>query len=264
MPWKKPAWVGKLFSRKKPEAKAPAAKQSWKTLIDVKRLSFSRGKDKHLVRIGHPETQYGDVYAGRMRFKNGKSYAVAIKVFKKPMDDETAIKTQQVIAELRKAGVRVPKSSMFQVAKGPFAGKWVKVSQLFGSVSKGSKLSSKSHFRITDPGARRQAIFELTKTANAGYYPAPDLIEPFTDAKKGVIPLDFDLLVKFGKLPANECALELIDRINSITFNRPEQKSLFLIALESASLELKAELQRQALALGSSPRLSKSFRERSN
>ncbi|MFH1587577.1 MAG: hypothetical protein ABID38_07005 [Candidatus Diapherotrites archaeon] len=153
----------------------------WKTAEDVERLNIGK------KRIGG--YMVGDIYVGRIHFKSGSVHRVAVKRFKKPMDDKHAAKYKTAITELKEAGVRLPKMGMYKLPSG----EWVQVSQLFGSTARGSRLWNKSFLSQDLPEAKDklvEGIVELTKVANIGYEPARDLLEPFINSSKGFMPID--------------------------------------------------------------------------
>jgi len=146
---------------------------------------------------------YGRVCFGRMKFQGGKTQRVAIKVFKEPLSDEKASNYQKVIDDLRNAGVRIPKMAMVKIDTGRFnEPEWVQVSQLFGSISKGSKIATNSPWEHINLAQFEEGVVELTKAFNAGYYPSMEFFEPFRDSSKGGIPIDLDLLVEYSGISA--------------------------------------------------------------
>jgi len=227
-------------------------KKPWKKPSDVSRLTFSKSHKGELIRIGGKNR--GDIYVGRMRFKNGTVHRVAIKTFKgRLLDDELAKDYQKVIEDLRDGGVKLPKMAMLKIpTERTPTGEWVQVSQLFGSSKKGSKIETP--YEIKTGKGRAEAITELTKVANAGYRPHGDLLQPFKKQSKGVIPFDLDTVVRAGKVSyenraqylkwmienlAEDCKKhEKLSRIGEIK----ERKRLLNIAIETASSEMKETL----------------------
>lgn len=244
--------MARLFSKKS------AKKKPWVSPTQVESLMFSRTKSGEVVRIGG--FHYGDVYIGRIRFRgptgveNAKRTnpwkRVAIKTFKTPLDAKKAQRYQKVIADLRKAGVRLPKMGMVKMRtrKCP-GGEWVQVSQLFGSTERGSKIVNKSNLNIKTKKGRREAIEEFIKVANAGYFPEVDLPEPFKNKRKGIIPLDLDRIVELSlarmitATPERRAAflMEAIELLAKSTTNR-EYRQLHRTALEAASPEMRKAL----------------------
>lgn len=191
---------------------------------------------------------FGKVFVGRLKLKDGKRPRVAIKRFINSLSHDEAKRYQQTIVDLHNAGVRIPKMGMVLLPPGTQIGnevlkysEWVQVSQLFGSTEKGSKLVGKSHFKITDPKAKVEALIELTKVANAGYYPAEDIVEPFRVQAKGVIPFDIDMLAIEGKTDVMTRAEKIVDIINDL-FPHSERAYAFEIANETAIPELRQAL----------------------
>ena len=60
----------------------------WKSKQQVQKVSFSRGKNKKLVKIGSGTN--ARVYAGRIKFEGSKARRVAIKVFRIPLTAKEA------------------------------------------------------------------------------------------------------------------------------------------------------------------------------
>ena len=179
--------------------------RQWKPPSQAARVTFAKIAGGKHTRLGG--TTHGDVFVGRLHFKDGSTSRVAIKVFREhhKLTDAKARQYQQVIDELKGARFRIPKMGMMKMPNG----EWVQVSQLFGSTVKGSKIVDKSWFKIPTEKGRREAMRKLTKLANLGYKPVWDLIEPFKKVSSGIIPIDIDLLVEFGKIPVEERAVEL-------------------------------------------------------
>lgn len=186
----------------------------------------------------------GHVFIGRLRFGKGKPKRVAVKIFKHELTDEMAAQYQQAIRKLSEAGVRLPKMAMY---KHPEHG-WVQVSQLFHSKG-ASKIVEKSWFWIENQAARREAIDQLARVANAGYFPALDLVEPFTDNKKGIIPFDLDYVVsghkKYEKGDGGNTEI-LVKAINELGKTSEEKRDLLQIALTIAP-RLTTHIQKHAL-----------------
>ena len=230
-------------------ARAKRKSSPWKKLRDVREVTLSKGKNGNGVKIGRGA--FGNVYIGRIKFKDGSIRRVAVKVFKDPIDNKTAYKYMQVIEDLRNAGVRIPKMGMVLVNKenlpvqeqsSKSSGKeWVLVSQLFGSSGKKSKL-----FRpmgLSEFNAKMEAAMEFAKVMNAGYAPYSDLIEPFKERKKGVLPFDIDLLVKNGKIPVDVRAIYFFTSfIRFVPTNAVERDALFKTALLYSNPEMKRAL----------------------
>ncbi|MBU0636524.1 hypothetical protein KKE06_05865 [Candidatus Micrarchaeota archaeon] len=157
------------------------------------------------------------------------------------MDVARAQVYQKVINDLVKAGVRLPKMAMTKLPSG----EWVQVSQLFGSTRKGSKIVDKS-FYIETREARKEAVVELTKIANAGYYPTRDSFERFKDISKGIIPFDLDNQVSLGKSSPAKLAEHLAWQIgNNLSTTPQEVRELMAIAIKSADFKLKRQLKKR-------------------
>lgn len=207
----------------------------WKKPSDVKKLTFSKNRAGGLRRIGGAD--YGDVYIGRMRFKDGTVHRVAIKKFKDALTDSAAKKYQLAIHRLRKAGVGLPKMGMVKLH-----GNWIMVSQLFGSVRRRSKFSEKG--MIKTQKAKIETIKILTKVANAGFYPHGDIIEPLKAPATGVIPIDLDKIVMVKNPSAAEQALSLTSTINGFGTSSKSERLLFNTAVETANPKLRAALEK--------------------
>lgn len=212
------------------------------------RVKFSLGIEGTPVRIGGHG--YGDVYIGRMRFRDGKWKRVAIKVFREQLSYEKASSYRACIARLLKAGVRLPKMGLVKMKtqRAP-DGEFVQVSQLFGSTSMGSKMTNKADGNFKTGKARLEAVAELTKVANAGYMPETDLIEEFSGGK-GAIPIDLDTIVKyrskFGPAKIDDISNSLVKVIEDIggTVEADEYKALYEIAFKFASPALRENLKK--------------------
>lgn len=217
-----------------------------------RRATFSKGKNGGFLKIGG--NAFGIVYAGRL-WLGAKPIRVAIKTFYTPLTDAAAQSYQRVISDLRAAGVRLPKMGIIKIPTRVHPeGEWVQVSQLFGS-SKGSKIAAKSQFFISNPAGRREAIAELTKVANAGYMPCSDIVEPFKEASKGIMPLDIDQPAR--ELYENQPSMRylpdykqrqadmLFNLINQSYFSSDEKRQLLELSISVASPELKTLLAKK-------------------
>ncbi len=214
--------------------------EQWKKPNPKTTLTLTSEKDPVSGRLPYRRIGgfgYGNVYLGRLHLEGDKVKRVAVKVFDNALSDQTAAKYQKVIEDLSKAGVRLPKMAMY---KHPKHG-WVQVSQLFFSKGK-SKIVNKSNMKLNCHKDRIEAIRELTKCANAGYYPAYDLVEPFKD-RQGVIPMDLDEIVRLGKFDTRTLGLQLDDHIAWLG-KKGRKQEFFQAALETANPELQQELQR--------------------
>lgn len=234
---------------------------------DVQRVKFARDGSGNPVCISG--SNLGKIYMGRLAFRDGSIHRVAIKVFKFKLSDYEAEKHSATISDMRKAGVRLPKMAILKMPteRSP-EGEWVQVSQLFGSTKKGSKIVGKSWREITTaegriegrweiktPEGQLELVRELTKVANAGYAPsAPDVFEPFKDPRKGVIPIDLDMLHKaYDPMHAADTLshfITLLAKTNNL--QKRERKALFAIAMKTASPELKENLKIKMRSSGQS------------
>ncbi len=215
------------------------------SMPQIKNLRFVEHREEPRKLGGNA---FGKIYFGRLKLKEGKRPRVAIKRFINPLTSEEAKAYQQVIEDLHNAGVRLPKMGLILLPEGTKIGtevlqdpEWVQVSQLFGATEKGSKLINKSNFKITDPTAKVEALIELTKVANAGYYPAEDLVEPFITQSKGVLPFDIDLIAIEGKTDIITRAEKLVDIIYDL-YPKAERINAFEICHNVAIPELRQAL----------------------
>jgi len=262
----------------------------WKTASDVRRVAFSvkrdrkgrpvdaqgRWVDEYGVRIselglnvpfrigGHARA---DVYAGTVALTGRSKQRVAIKVFNLALSDKDVHKFRGIITDLRSAHVKLPKMDFVLVPVDDLrhAGipimptaiskehenmVWVQVSQLFGSLS-GSKIENKA--RLSDVKTAREGaefMTELTKAANAGYIPPQDLVEPFIQREKGVIPFDLDQLI-YLKSPnavarAQRLREYLMEMLESPAFGGRETalgQFFANVALNVANPEMREALQ---------------------
>lgn len=235
--------MAKRFVRKTRSFQAIKKRMPWKPAADVARISFSKDTAGGLIRIG--KGLYGNVFIGRIHFKDGSVQRVAIKKFKAKISGEIAEKYKQCIKDLRNAGVRIPKMSMIKLPSG----EWVQVSQLFGSVKKGSKMT-RGILSLYTIEQKSEAVQQFTKIANAGYFIAYDVIEAFKP--RGIIPIDLDSIARHGKVPVERRAYDLAETIyyyGLVEFDeeksRKERQRLAGIALNAASPELKEELRKK-------------------
>jgi len=233
----------------------------WKTPADVEWLRFSLGRDGKPVEIGGYAV--GFVFAGMIKFNDGSRQRVAIKRFNRMLSDDMAARYQQTIDDLREAVVDpdtgrsfLPKMAMVRLDG---TGEWVQVSQLFGrrdpqTCSIKSKIVNKNVFNnelidgycfdIKTLEGRVEAARLFTLTANAGYLPKNDLIEPFIMAEKGVIPIDIDLVVKAGRQRPPLCAKNLYQVIQRLCEGGFDAAAIYAGALETASPAIREELDK--------------------
>lgn len=227
---------------------------AWKTPEDVSLVTFSTDERGELIRLGG--NTRGNVYVGRMRFTDGSAHRVAIKRFHKNhrLSDEMAARYNTTISDLRESGVALPKMAAVKVKKGTHFGnlnlpddEWMQVSQLFGSSKRKSKLRHLTPFNAPEsPQAKRDSIEQLTRVANAGYWPAYDIVQPFKDREKGAVPIDIDI-ASFERRPTlTERAECLSDRILDWAGDaRGDLSRLYLTAHTNATPELRQALEKQ-------------------
>lgn len=218
-------------------------KNSLKTISTVKKLNFS-----HPATIGG--SNRGNVYVGRLHFKDGAKTRVAIKTFHNGLSTETAKAYQKVINDLISAGIPLPKMGMALIPAGTKIGdfkiptrEWVQVSQLFGSTKKGSKLVWKSHLELSHKEEKEDAAKMFGKVANLGYSPTIDFIEPFRH-KTGIVPIDIDLLVERKENTPKDKMETLSKTLRRMCKTKEEYRKLTIIALRQLSIE-KRKLARQ-------------------
>ncbi len=220
-------------------------KPTLKTILDAKKVNFS-----HAITIGG--SNRGNVYIGRLHFKDGKKPRVAIKTFHKGLTTEEARQYQKVINDLIEAGLPIPKMGMTLIPAGTKIGdykiptrEWVQVSQLFGSTKKGSKLVWKSHLELAHQEEKEDAAKMFGKVANLGYSPTIDFVEPFRH-KTGVVPIDIDLLVERKSHTPTEKMETLSKTLRRMSKTKEDYRILSIIALRQLSIE-KRKLAREKL-----------------
>lgn len=214
----------------------------------------ARGQPK---RIGG--NTIGDVYLARWLFparenmsgkhKNRQNVRVrvAVKVFKKPLSLEGANNYKRKIKKLHELGIGLPKMDLVKIPthRSP-EGEWVLISQLFYAGGK-SKLAGKSELKIPAYEGRREAITILVKVANAGLFPALDLVEHFAHPenpkRRGVVPIDPDEIVDETEWSQRgydkekfypSISDELLRAVNLLTNEPNEQRQLFHICISQA------------------------------
>jgi hypothetical protein len=228
----------------------------WLGPDEAKIVTFSANPEGEAVFIGGQT--HGKVYAGRIRAGDGSIHNVAIKRFNTPLSPQEVQLYRDVISDLQKAGVKLPKMmGMVELPKGTKVGKdelpqreWVQVTELLGSAKRGSRLVRKSKGTILSEKGRMEAALELTKVANSGWPPAADMFEPFTDPGRGIIVLDIDTVVRmhksFGRASPKERADWLLISLEEVSLHLSgddkERERLLRASLNCASPEIKAEL----------------------
>jgi len=163
---------------------------------DIKRINFSQDKYGNKILLGHGGI--GQIYIGRIIFKDNTVKRVAIKQFYNPINDALAEDYKKVINDLREIKLSsgkplIPKMDIVKIpTKEHPEGEWVLISQLFGSTIKGSKFYP---FQIPYSHQNVKEIGEIiAKLYNKGYS-ARDIFASFQD-KQGVILLDIDILAR--------------------------------------------------------------------
>jgi len=212
----------------------PPRLKPWKTRKSVSKLHITKPRGR-CVQIGSGSG--GRVFVGRIEFKDGSRHRVAIKIFHSMVSDKLAKHYDQTIHDLRKAGVKLPKMGMYKMN-----GRWVQVSQLFGSVKQGSKLGVGLKKRFVD---RIETAEIFTKVFNAGYNAFYDTIDSFK-RPKGVLPIDIDLIVQSGKSKKQmpERVEVLASQLKKISenFSPQEVSSIYNTALETINPNWRSEL----------------------
>ncbi len=163
---------------------------------DIKRINFSKDKIGNNILLG--KGSIGQIYIGRVIFKDNSVKRVAIKRFNNPINDALAGDYKKVISDLREIKLSsgkplIPKMDVVKIpTKEHPEGEWMLISPLFGGTIKGSKFYpnkiSYSHQNIREVGEI------IAKLYNKGYS-AIDLFAGFKE-KEGVIPLDIDILAR--------------------------------------------------------------------
>ena len=229
------------------------------TNLGIKRIYFSRtnAQKKSATAAIIGGRTMGRVYAGKVVLPNGKKQAVAIKLFKTALSAEQAKRYQTTIEDLRAAGVKIPRMAMVKLPKGTPLGSgalqhemWAQISQLFGSVKRGSKIQKINTLTFPTPETRMQATQELTKIANAGYLPVEDSIN-IMRTKRGIeiIPADIDYIVYHGKQSVERRAKLLAQTILKITNGPTEEYSKLLeAAIRTANPRLREYLEKEKLS----------------
>ncbi|MBN2127083.1 MAG: hypothetical protein JW703_01680 [Candidatus Diapherotrites archaeon] len=245
--------------------------RSFKSLMNeksVRRFSFI----EKAKQIG--QGRFGEVFLAKLFFSKGAGKKVAVKFFKSGffLNDSLAKEYNKIIFELMRAGVKIPKMRAVKLklrskmtkedfqkrvipiddSLVPFGynsrlsnGEWVLVSQFFGS-SAGKKLSDKSRLQLPTEESKFEALTELVKVANLGYYPPDDLVESIkTRNGFGAIPFDIDVLVRNGKKNPPELSEKMIDNLILISSDNFEFKKLLSFVLTRVSPVLKKHLEKK-------------------
>lgn len=171
------------------------------------------------------------IHTGRLALPGGGSRRVAVKLFRYPVDGELAAERQRCIERLVEAGVRLPRMFMHELDS-----RWVQVTPLFGSRSRGSKLSQPSRFyERMGESERRFAVEQLVRVAEAGYRPSMDLFVIFDDGTHRVVPIDLDLITEQPSLSIR--AQELVKLIIKLGETAEGRDELLKHARETSGLE---------------------------
>jgi hypothetical protein len=217
---------------------------------DAMMVSFSHDEKGEAIWIGG--RGFGDVFLGRVRLQDGSVGRVAIKVFREPLSDREVDEYKQTIRDLRAAGVRIPKMDFLKIGPvedlGIEAGTWVQVSQYFGKVKphgsgqrQTSKIRDTDHYPLNEEplDMKLEAMEEWTKCANAGYFPALDLLEALEmkDGKMGAIAFDFDSMVGDKQAPSR-LADKLLSNINEVASDDIEWDKMLEVAVKEANPDI--------------------------
>ncbi|MEI8364647.1 MAG: hypothetical protein WCF78_04285 [archaeon] len=200
------------------------------TEADVKKITFAK-KKKELIRVGKGSAV--DVYIGRVHFNEGIIKRVAIRRFKEPISNELANKYKKVIEDLKDirlgfdedfpdrnldAAKLFPKMEILKIKtlENP-NGEWVHVTQLFGGTTRGSKFQENNFIRLNAKNVE-EISWICANVIEKGYYPGHLFMS--LKNKKGVIPIDIDLLAEkqFLKTP-DEKAKALINSLRDYAEN---------------------------------------------
>jgi len=238
------------FLRRLFERRAKTNNNHWKIAEDVKRVTISGRKFKELgSRDFVPHElgcgQFGTAVIGRVKFKDGTERRVAVKHFHKPLSDLQAHKYQEVIDELKAAGINMPKVGMYKLPSG----EWVQVSSLFGSTKKGSKLFensfsfSSSDFVATGEKATLEVFEQSLKIANLGYKPMDDIFVIMAESYYPLI-MDFDLLVYGGKKKFNVVVKSIGDLYHKIKLAGVDERKLKALLVKNGNRKLVAAFEK--------------------
>lgn len=177
----------------------------WKGSADVRQIRFLQGPEGRPIKVG--EGKLGTIYAGKVKFHDGKIHRVAIKQFKWDRFFEAAPEgatmndfvraAEAGIQRARKLGIPIPKMALVKMPTRQHPeGEYVLVSQLFASTSKPYR--QRSHFKPNksisknDSLSVKQKALELQiKLMNKGINDT-DLLAAYRSPRKGVKPIDMD------------------------------------------------------------------------
>jgi hypothetical protein len=241
-------------------SKAGGQLNRWKTAGDIERINFTTRKyfqppmnEALLI----DEGGRGAVYFGRIKFKGVAPKRVALKVFHTPLSDKLVARYQQVIEDLRAAGLQLPKIGLVKIPVEKLKAAaittgyssqqkdvWIQVTPLFGSVRNPKKMYDKVMDSSVAPEHRADALKQLLKVVDAGYIPDAGLFA-MVPGKSGrrVMPFDIDIMAERGKRPLKERVKELVDCISMLSGPRDaEKEALTRLALSEAQPLIKRRL----------------------
>ena len=213
---------------------SPRASTSQRPIL---RLSYTRTSradpsPKRLARGG-----LGSIFLGRLHLPGGSRRRIAIKRFNYPVDEALAQQTNDCIAALRRAGVLMPPMLICRDSDG----RWVQISPLFGSTVKGSKLGQPNLFyRQLNSPEKDFCIDQLVRVVNAGFMPSIDLFVVFKPPRRGLIPIDLDLI---APEPNTRLAAEkLVKILIRVGESAPERDRLLAVARGASTTAVTTEL----------------------
>jgi hypothetical protein len=195
------------------------------------------GLNKRRLGEGHG----GSVIVGKMLLEGStKPKRVAVKFHRRVViDDQKAQDCWNIIQDLRRAGVRLPKMGF---VKDPGHG-WVLVMEPYMQKGKSRlKQAYGMEWHIDREDVRRETIIELTKVANAGYFPDQHLVDYLESGSiRGTVtrPIDLDRVFEYGKMPRSKVANKLLHNIWMMTNNVPERYALLQLARGVATPTLR-------------------------
>lgn len=192
----------------------------------------------------------GKVFFGRIKLKGERgTKRVAVKYFDHWLSDKEAQVYQQTIDNLHSAGVPLPKMGMVKIN-----GRWAQVSELFGTIKKGSRFPEQRPPRenLNYAKGRKAYAQAFIGTIKAGYLPPIDYIRCF--GKDSFIPIDIDELVGPGlKEPEPELLKQALT-LNYQTFEYLKKPALHALIKEmknqttnKKSISVLSNLQKELL-----------------
>jgi hypothetical protein len=107
-------------------------------------------------------------------------------------------------------------------------------------------MSDKARLQFANESSKTEALIELVKVANLGYYCPDDLVESIK-TRKGfqAIPFDIDFVVRHGKKAVSELSEKMINNLILISSDNIEFRKLSRVVLINSSLNLKYELKKR-------------------